>query len=341
MLIHKPFGVGRAQVLLHLDGPRLAILLALPTEPRAHEPTGGRRKCTCRDPAEKPRQRRMYLVGVNPARYAQHVRDVLRASAGGACCSDGRTVQAGEGPIPVLSRARRLQQRVTEGLRALERWWEGAQVRSSFSSQESIEETRPVVALREGTNSSRSACAIIGACKGAKLTATLLPLASLAIDQEMFFGLSKWILEAALLPSQTVTFGNLVCRAQARGHRGQQEFRAALFQRAMPCQHCAVVATIRKRQLEGMWSSVLAGSERTLLLQSGGKCSEGSSSRRPGPGEAVWSSAQASPTVAVDAPTNSMMMFPTAGAVPSWPARIDCRPLLPPSGNHHKKASST
>ena len=62
----------------------------------------------------------------------------------------------------------------------------------------------------------------------------------------------------------------------------------------MPCQNSAVASIMRKRQLEGMWSSVLAGSERTLLVKSGGRCSEGSSTRRPGAGGAVWSSTQIS-----------------------------------------------
>ena len=35
VLAHKPLGVGRAQELSRLDGPRLAIFLALPAEPRA------------------------------------------------------------------------------------------------------------------------------------------------------------------------------------------------------------------------------------------------------------------------------------------------------------------
>ena len=81
MLIHEPSSVGRTQELSHLGGPRLAILLALPAEPRAREPRNGRGKRGCGDPAEEGRQRHVHLVGVNPTRYAQHVRDVLRASA--------------------------------------------------------------------------------------------------------------------------------------------------------------------------------------------------------------------------------------------------------------------
>ena len=97
MLVHKPPGVGRAQELSHLDGPRLAIFLALPAEPRAREPACGRGEPACRDPADQGGQRRMKLVGVDPTRYAQHVRDVHRAGAGGAPGSEGSVVQTSEG----------------------------------------------------------------------------------------------------------------------------------------------------------------------------------------------------------------------------------------------------
>ena len=38
--------------------------------------------------------------------------------------------------------------------------------------------------------------------------------------------------------------------------------------RAIPCQHCAPAAIMRKRQLEGTWSMVWAGSERILAVKS-------------------------------------------------------------------------
>ena len=41
---------------------------------------------------------------------------------------------------------------------------------------------------------------------------------------------------------------------------------------------------MHNRQVEGMWSSVLAGSERTLRVKSSTWRSEGSSTRRPGGG---------------------------------------------------------
>ena len=52
VLIDEPLGVGRSQELTHLDGSRLATLLALPAKPRACEPSRGRRKRAGRDPAE-------------------------------------------------------------------------------------------------------------------------------------------------------------------------------------------------------------------------------------------------------------------------------------------------
>ena len=159
--------MGRAQELLlsHLHGPQNAILLALPAEPRAREPPGGRRKRVCKDPAEQGRQSRLYLVGVNPTKYTQHVRNVLRASASAARRSEGRIVQAGEGPIPILSRERRrrLQRRACARTR---KRWEGAPWPKALK-------TRPVVAC------SRSLTCAIGACKGVRLAAVLLPRGSL------------------------------------------------------------------------------------------------------------------------------------------------------------------
>ena len=70
----------------------------------------------------------------------------------------------------------------------------------------------------------------------------------------------------------------------------------------MPCQHCAVAAIMRNRQLEGTWSIVLAGSRRTLWVKSDGNCSSGNSTRAPGVGGAVLSSAPATPESAVGAP---------------------------------------
>ena len=52
VLIHESFGMGPPQELTRLDGPRLAILLALPAEPRASKPSCGRRKRASRNPAE-------------------------------------------------------------------------------------------------------------------------------------------------------------------------------------------------------------------------------------------------------------------------------------------------
>ena len=56
VLVHKPLGVGRSQELSHLDGPRLAIFLALPAEPRARKPPGGRGERACRDSEEQGEQ---------------------------------------------------------------------------------------------------------------------------------------------------------------------------------------------------------------------------------------------------------------------------------------------
>ena len=81
----------------------------------------------------------------------------------------------------------------------------------------------------------------------------------------------------------------------------------------MPCQRCAEAAIMRRRQLEGMWSSVLAGSRRTLWVKSGGSCSSSSSTRALGASGAVLSSAPATPASAVGAQRGPVMMSPTAG----------------------------
>ena len=79
----EPFGTGRPQELSHFDGPRLAVHFALPAEPRAREPSRGGRRRASRSLAEQRRERRVELVGMNPSRHAEHVRDVLRTSASG------------------------------------------------------------------------------------------------------------------------------------------------------------------------------------------------------------------------------------------------------------------
>ena len=63
MLIDEPFGTGRPQELAHFDRSRLAILLTLPAEPRASEPSRGRKKHASRNPAEHRGERRVELVG--------------------------------------------------------------------------------------------------------------------------------------------------------------------------------------------------------------------------------------------------------------------------------------
>ena len=66
----------------------------------SHRAAGG----SVRDPAEQGRQRRMELVGLNPPRHAEHVRDVFRSSASGAWSCESGAVKTGEGPISVFTR---------------------------------------------------------------------------------------------------------------------------------------------------------------------------------------------------------------------------------------------
>ena len=85
----------------------LPFFLRCQQSPRARKPPGGRGMRACGDPEEKDGQRRVKLVAVNTTRYAQHVRDVLRAGAGRARGREGSTAQTNERPIPVLTREER------------------------------------------------------------------------------------------------------------------------------------------------------------------------------------------------------------------------------------------
>ena len=105
VLIDEPFGIGLPQDLAHPDRSRLAILLALPAEPRGSGPTRGRKRAS-RNPAEHRRERRVELVGVDPSKHAEHVRDVFRPRAGGAwSCEGGVAGWRWEGPPAPRRRA--------------------------------------------------------------------------------------------------------------------------------------------------------------------------------------------------------------------------------------------
>ena len=107
---------------------------------------------------------------------------------------------------------------------------------------------------------------------------TLLPLASLAVDEELFLGTPEEVLKTAFF-QKSEALGHFGRRAKPWGYRGQQELRAPLLSaksslpQAMPCQHCTVAAIMRRRQLEEMWSKVLAGSRRILWVKFVGSCS--------------------------------------------------------------------
>ena len=75
MLMHEP--------LSHLDGSRLAIFCCAATRAAARKPPAAEGSVPA-DLEEQGGQRRAKPVGVNPTRYAWHVRDVLRAGAGEA-----------------------------------------------------------------------------------------------------------------------------------------------------------------------------------------------------------------------------------------------------------------
>ena len=60
----------------HIGRARLAVLLALPTEPRAREPPDGQRERTSGDPAEEGCRGSVNLVGVRTPRHVQLFSDV-------------------------------------------------------------------------------------------------------------------------------------------------------------------------------------------------------------------------------------------------------------------------
>ena len=99
----------------------------------------------------------------------------------------------------------------------------------------------------------------------------------------------------------------------------------------MPYQHCAVAAIVR--------FSVLARSRRTLCVKSSG--SWGSSTRRPGVGGAVLSSAPATPPSAVGAPRGKMGVSPTGSGLPASIAYSRShRPRPPQEGVEHVTRST-
>ena len=131
--------------------------------------------------------------------------------------------------------------------------------------------------------------------QGFRLDVTLLPLSCLTTDQEFFLSSSKKILEPALLPEvrRLATSAAVPSPWGTEASRGFERPSSSNEKSSLPlptpCQHCAVTAIMRRRQLEKMWSSVLAGSRRILCVKSGGRCSWGSSTRVPGVGGAVLS----------------------------------------------------
>ena len=203
-------------------------------------------------------------------------------------------MQAGEGPIPILSRGGPL--------------WACA-ARYEVGRNSSIEETRPVVVLRwaptAAVRRARSVCA-----RGSGWPPRCFLLPALRLIKRC--SSTRRSRSSKRRSSQSVRRLATSCAApKPQGTEASRSFERPSSNIEYSLLPCAVAAIMRNRQLEGMWSSVLAGSGRTLCVKSSDRCSEGSSTRRPGAGGAVWSSAPASPTVAVDAPRGSMMMSTT------------------------------
>ena len=207
---------------------------------------------------------------------AQHVRDVLRAGVRGAQCGV-RVVQAGDGPIPVLARRsrERLQQRVAVGLRP-ERKWEGApwpRTRPRFPQKRALRRRGPWLPCKQVPTAAVRPGAV-RACKWVGLTAALLPIGSLAVDQEVFLD----SVEAG--PRDDVP-------PRARGVWPPHLPRHASKSFERPSSHRVFVTALLCRSSDhaqattGRNAEQRVGRERILCVKSGDKFSEGSSTRRP------------------------------------------------------------
>ena len=157
--------------------------------------------------------------------------------------------------------ARRFQRRVAVGLHSEVEVGRSslALVRSSCSSKESIDGTSSVEALRYAPTAAVGRARSAGA-RGSGWAS--LSLASFAEDEELLLGARDKILKATHLP-EGEPLGHLGRSTQTWMYRGQWELRALLFQQR----------DMRKRQLEEMWSMVLAGRKRILWVTSVGSCS--------------------------------------------------------------------
>ena len=79
-------------------------------------------------------------------------------------------------------------------------------------------------------------------------------------------------------PPEGEALDHLGCECQALGgteasksfERPSPSTEKSSLPRAMPCQHCAVAGIVRRRQLEGMWSNVLAGMQANPRGRGGG-----------------------------------------------------------------------
>ena len=111
-----------------------------------------------------------------------------------------------------------------------------------------------------------------GPSEGVVLAAALLPLAwsaleQDAVEQEMFFGCRSRSSKRRSQSVRPLATSASVPRPGGTGdiksfERHSSNCQYSSLPRAMPCKHCATEATMHKRQLEGMWSKVFAGSER-------------------------------------------------------------------------------
>ena len=169
---------------------------------------------------------------MNPERDIQQVSDVLRTGTSRARSSKSRIVQTREGPVPggFWQCRRGSQVRITVG-----RW-------TKVGGRKELLSPTHVLLLIEGEHggnepsggfpvgaNSCGASRAVASLRGVRRTTGFASLARLALEQELLLSTLQERLKALLLPKGE-TLLNLSGHAQALGHRGEQELRAALLQ---------------------------------------------------------------------------------------------------------------
>ena len=180
-----------------------------------------------------------------------------RVSEGPGGC-DSCVMHTGEGPIPVLARRRRkrFQRRVTVGV------FSHGGVGEKLSGPGAIlllegehRRDKPRGSLAVRANSSCTA-STVSTRQRIRLSITFLPLARLAVYEEPKRHSSQRVRRLATSAAVPRPGGTEASKSFKRPSSSSAK---SSLPRAMPLQHCAVAAIMRRWQLEGMRSQVLVG----------------------------------------------------------------------------------